>query len=67
MNNPFRRMMCGHEVEDIVVQSRLDRVREFNAEQLRAVLALDDVQKTVRAAAERRLRQLEKMEKAEQK
>lgn len=37
---------------------RIARVREFTADQCRAALALPDLQKTVRAAIERRLKKL---------
>jgi len=38
------------------VSSRLDRVREAGPKQLREMIAWPDTQKTVRQAAERRLR-----------
>lgn len=57
--NPFCWIMNGHEVQALDAQSRIHRLREFSPAQLRAVIALPDVQKTVRAAAERRLKQLE--------
>jgi len=41
-------------------RSRLDRVREAGPEKLRAMIAWPDTQKTVRQAAERRLRKLGK-------
>ena len=45
--------------------SRIERVRTFNAEECRWVIALRGVQKTVRQAAERRLRKLQKQEPKE--
>lgn len=41
-------------------ESRLRMVKNFNIDQLKAVLALTDIQKQVRLAAERRLRKLER-------
>lgn len=46
------------------VTGRLEVVRRADAEALRTILAMLDVQKTVRAAAERRLRALERTEKS---
>lgn len=48
----FRPMICD-------VTGRLEIVRRADVEALRTILAMLDVQKTVRAAAERRLRALE--------
>jgi len=64
VTNPFRESppdgWKGIEfVETVDAQDRLEKVREFDAEQLRAVMALPGVQKIVRQAAERRLRKLE--------
>lgn len=63
-DNPFRRLAppgWGIQfVETIDAQSRLDMVRKFDAEQLRAVISMPGVQKAVRLAAERRLRSLER-------
>ena len=39
-------------------ESRIFAIRGFNAEQCRKVIAMPDVQKTVRIVAERRLRRL---------
>jgi hypothetical protein len=60
-NNPFRYRMCGDVVQCYDASDRIDMVRtEFTPEQLRAALALSDLQVTVRTAIERRLRQIEK-------
>jgi hypothetical protein len=63
-NNPFQEKApvgwgIDH-VETYDAQGRLDKVKRFNADQLRQVIALSDVQKAVRLAAERRLRKLER-------
>lgn len=62
--NPFRRKApayYGREewVEDGTAYDRIHRLQEFNSEQLRQVLALPNLQTTVRVAAERRLRKLQ--------
>lgn len=57
--NPFRIPRLGPTVQAIDAQSRLNMVKEFGTEELRAVMGLPDVQKTVRRAAERRLKKLE--------
>lgn len=61
-NNPFQYMYCGRKVETLVVEDRLHRIRqgEFSADGLRMIINLPNVQKTVKTAAERRLRKLEK-------
>jgi hypothetical protein len=62
MNNPFPyKAPPGYGVEyleAIDAQSRLEKVREFTANQLREVIALPGVQKTIQQAAERRLRKI---------
>lgn len=58
-DNPFRIPRLGPTVQAIDAQSRLDMVKRFGPEELRRVLALPGVQKTVRQAAERRLKKLE--------
>lgn len=45
-------------IETVDAQSRLEEVRTFNVGQLRAVIAMPRLQKTVKQAAERRLRKL---------
>jgi len=45
------------------VEDRLYRVKQFNAKEVRAALALPNLEKTVRIACERRLRKLEKAAK----
>lgn len=64
MSNPFQKLAPpGYGIthtEAIDSQSRLDMVRRFNADELRAVISLPGVQKAVRQAAERRLRKLTK-------
>ena len=61
-NNPFQYMYHGRKVETLVVEERLYRIKqgEFDADDLRKIIKLPDVQKTVKTAAERRLRKLEK-------
>jgi len=46
------------------VEDRLYRVKQFNAPQIRAALALPNLEKTVRIACERRLRKLTKESEA---
>lgn len=62
-SNPFReKAPPGYPVEYVETyngQDRIDKVRTFNAEQLRQAIALPGVQKSVKQAAERRLRKLE--------
>lgn len=59
-NNPFQKIICGDWVETFSGEDRLRKIKEFNVEQLRQVIVLPGVQKTVKQAAERRLRKLEK-------
>ena len=54
--NPFANAN-GYQV--ITVEDRLQRVRNFNAEQCLQALAMPHLQKTVQQAVERRLRMLE--------
>lgn len=65
--NPFRKPGLpgfGLEyTETVDAQGRLEEVRTFNTNQLRAVIAMPNVQKTVKLAAERRLRKLERERK----
>ena len=60
--NPFEtgQVYNGHRLQHCDAQDRITCVKEFNAAQCRAALALPDLQKTVRTAVERRLRALEK-------
>lgn len=62
MKNPFVEPGWGplNYTEHLDATSRIDRVRNFNVEELRWVIALPGVQTTVRQAAERRLRRLAK-------
>lgn len=55
--SPFR---CGDGMQYVDVDNRLSRVKEMDAEQLRAVVALPGCQKIQALAADRRLRKLEK-------
>jgi hypothetical protein len=57
--NPFLCPDLGPGVETIDAEGRLRKVKDFGVEQLRQVLALDGLQKSVRDAAERRLKALE--------
>lgn len=61
-NNPFQKPASyapsGY-TEAIDTQTRLEEVRRFTGNQLRQVIELKGVQKTVRVAAERRLRKME--------
>lgn len=61
--NPFRHASGFRDVphvETVDAKDRLEAVKSFNAAELRAVIDLPNVQKTVRVAAERRLRKLAK-------
>lgn len=58
--NPFLCPEYGPNVQTIDAPGRLRKVKSFGVAELRQVLALPDVQKTVRQAAERRLKKLEK-------
>jgi hypothetical protein len=65
--NPFQqeepRNRSGYS-ETFDSESRLRRIKEFGIDQLRAVLTeVPDLQKSVRLAAERRLRKLERESK----
>jgi len=50
----------GHECEDIDAQSRIYRVARFDAATCRRALRMRHLQKSVRAAIERRLKKLAK-------
>ncbi|HEY9282345.1 MAG TPA: hypothetical protein VIP46_02725 [Pyrinomonadaceae bacterium] len=58
--NPFLRPDLGPGVQTIDAPGRLRLVKTYGPDKLRQVIALPGVQKTVREAAERRLRKLEK-------
>lgn len=58
-NNPFT-CHWNPQCADGVVEDRLCRVKNFTLAQCRQALALDDLQKTVRLALERRVRKLER-------
>lgn len=57
--NPFEYEKYGRRVQAIDADSRIRMAQGFDAEQLRDAIALSGVQKRVKSAAERRLRQLE--------
>lgn len=60
--NPFEyNLPDGATVQKLVVSSRLEMIKTFNAEQLEQVLAMpaSEVQKAVAAAARRRLKELQ--------
>lgn len=58
---PFRTgRYNGHEVGYFDAASRLEAVKRFSASQCREALAMSDLQATVRQAALRRLRKLER-------
>lgn len=59
----YRGVAYGHMDAD----SRIRAVRSFDADQCRQALAMPNLQKTVRAAAERRLRMLEDLAKEQQR
>lgn len=63
MDNPFR-TKCNYAPsgysEILDVDGRLDKVKQFTANQLRAVLTMADVQVRVRKAAESKLQRIEK-------
>jgi hypothetical protein len=59
--NPFiTGSAWGHKIQAFDAQSRLDMIKHFDREQLQAVVTMPGVQKTVKQAAERKLRKLEK-------
>ena len=60
IKNPFLYEAYGTLVGTMNAEDRIRELGRFNAEQLRQVIALPDVQVTVRKAAERRVRKLEK-------
>jgi ParB family chromosome partitioning protein len=49
-----------HQAENISAEDRIDAVRKFNAAECEAALVLPDLQKTVKTAIERRIRELGK-------
>jgi len=63
-SNPFQRDCEPYVgvpyVQDVTAYDRADRLKGFNVEQLRQVVALPGVQTSVKEAAERRLRKLTK-------
>lgn len=59
--NPFMVNLCGHACQTIDSTDRIRMVKQFTVSQCHAALKLDGLQKTVRQAIERRLRQLGKM------
>jgi hypothetical protein len=62
--NPFLVDICGQVCQTMASDDRIRMVKSFDAAQCHAALALPNLQKTVRLALERRLRQLAKAEKA---
>ncbi len=64
--NPFEtgQIYNGHRLQHCDAQDRIACVKEFDADQCRAALALPDLQKAVRTAIERRVRALEKADAA---
>lgn len=61
MNSPWRRPGAwGGYTETIDAQTRLELVPRMDEVKLRKIIAWPETQKTVRAAAERRLKQLTK-------
>lgn len=63
MSNPdpfFVRSYNGHDLYHITATDRLARVKTFDLAQCRAALAQPHLQKTVRAAIERRQRALQR-------
>lgn len=61
--NPFEEEAPAHYpvrfLQTIDAPGRMDKVKLFNAHELRLVIELPGVQKAVRLAAERRLRKME--------
>jgi hypothetical protein len=63
--NPFYfNTYSGHDVYTVITADMLECVRLFSPAQCEAALKIDDLQKTVRAAVERRLRKLRKFQRA---
>ena len=58
--NPFLHEAYGSLVGTMNAQDRIQELKKFDIEKLRQVIALPGVQVTVRKAAERWLRKLEK-------
>jgi len=60
VKNPFiTSRVHGVHMQAADVESRLDKVKGFSPDQLRAALRVEGLQSTVRLAIERRLRKLE--------
>lgn len=59
--NPFLYEAYGTLVGTMNAEDRIRELNKFGEEKLRQVIALPDVQVTVRKAAERRLKKLEKL------
>jgi len=62
--NPFMVNICGQVCQTVDSTDRIRMVKQFTATQCHAALKLHGLQKTVRQALERRLRQLDKAEVA---
>lgn len=61
MNNPFLTQCYGGRMMGAVsVEDRVRALRDFTLEQCRQALELQDLQKSVMTALERRIRKLEK-------
>lgn len=58
--NPWLREQWGRMVQSCTVDDRIQEMAGFDADKLRSVIAYEGTQATVRRAAERRLRRLEK-------
>lgn len=59
-DNPWlREMWWGQMVQSCTVEDRVHEMKSFGADKLKAVIAYEGTQTTVRKAAERRLRRLE--------
>lgn len=64
VRNPFLCPVLGPSVEAIDVASRIEIVKELDAEECHAALKVPGLQKIVRQAVERRLRRLAKEQRA---
>jgi len=60
MKNPFSCPQYGPNVQTYSAEDRRERVRGFSLDELEDALKLRDLQKSVRAAVERRIRKLKK-------
>jgi len=58
--NPFQREYYGQITTICGYEDRIRLVRQMDIDQVRQVLAMEDLEKTVRQAAEIRLRKLER-------